>query len=1126
MIRAGRLINRCKTSWNYAFVLAWLPMIFWLTGCQKDGLGLAVANDGFVDLSAWNFEEKGVVSLKENWVISESAGQIHEHPESVSYQLTLKLPDEPESLAIKMVSSLYSFRLKANDHLLIENGIGPKGQFYAVPLHAESSIDFKNDHDILQLTVQVPNSQSNNDVIWNEFNLGTVEQIDNRVIVKLVLEVFLFGAILVMALYHFTLFAFRTDNQSLLFFGVFCILVAIRPMYGNGVLYGFLLSDFPASIVFRLTHIIFYLTILFLALFYVRLFPFHFQSQFLLVVKLLTLLLIPVALVQPIETVLPVSRMYQFISVCYALILSYPHYKVIARKEEGSVIFALGLLIVVIAFTNDALGNAYLIQTFELSSWSVFVFILIQSFLLSKQFSSDFHAVKVLTDELKEKNLALENLDKLKDEFLANTSHELRTPLNGIIGITDSLIKGVAGKLSSAVTSNLSMVVSSAKRLAGLINDIQDYSKLEHKDLVLHKKAVDIRSVAETVITVSRQLITGKELSIVNDIPGNLNCVDGDENRLQQILYNLVGNAVKFTNQGHVTVSAIQRKDWMELSVSDTGPGIPESSYELIFQSFKQYQQAQARTSQGTGLGLSITKKLIKLHNGRIWVESELGRGSTFYFTLPLADKKAVAEKKSDTDSPDEVSHHHPKSAKQGVDQKSEVKTGLTTRQDKVQILVVDDEPVNLQVVANFLALEQISFQLITSGKKLIERLTNGPIPDLVLLDIMMPEMTGYEVCRFLREKYSSSRLPIIMMTAKNRLSDLVEGFDAGANDYLTKPFAKDELLSRIKSQLSIKHAYEALEENLRLKKELQQKEQDQQHLLMIQRKLSDILNTVPDSMIAINEINQISFLNQSFLDLTGYAPDDLLGKPCMAFFQEKGSRSYADLVNDLSGQVPAAEVDKQYHHLMFCAAADKVLTVDVLLTPLEIEDEQLFVLIFRESSKISIDDTSKALLHNSLAIIDELNQNRSRIQTLEESLIGITTKTLENHPELKNDLKNIDQSLNRITTRGVHESPESIPEKVVAAMKLAVGYWIECKGTSKLDLAKCSNLWKIHSDSNGWERARTLDKYLDLKTCPKKPRLEQVINTIYFVLGNCNTQSPQRTQLEEALSGLTNSIT
>jgi signal transduction histidine kinase len=187
------------------------------------------------------------------------------------------------------------------------------------------------------------------------------------------------------------------------------------------------------------------------------------------------------------------------------------------------------------------------------------------------------------TQELKFKNTQLQRLDQIKDEFLANTSHELRTPLNGIIGIAESLLDGAAGELNDRQKANLSMVVSSGMRLANLVNDILDFAKLKNRDIELQRQSVDFRQITEIVLRVCRPLVASKSLELNNAIPEELVAVEGDENRLQQIMYNLVGNAIKFTESGAVTVSAIALDGMVEVTVADTGIGISPDQFDDIF---------------------------------------------------------------------------------------------------------------------------------------------------------------------------------------------------------------------------------------------------------------------------------------------------------------------------------------------------------------------------------------------------------------------------------------------------------------------------------------------------------------------------------------------------------------
>jgi PAS domain S-box-containing protein len=401
------------------------------------------------------------------------------------------------------------------------------------------------------------------------------------------------------------------------------------------------------------------------------------------------------------------------------------------------------------------------------------------------------------TQELEAKNAALQRLDQLKDEFLANTSHELRTPLNGIIGIAESLIDGAAGALSEMQIANLAMIVSSGKRLSNLVNDLLDFSKLKNQDIQLQRTSVDFQQIVEVVLTLCQPLVMGKSLHLQNQIPANLSAVDGDENRLQQIMYNLVGNAIKFTESGFVTVSAQVRNNQIEVTVADTGIGIQENKFEAIFKSFEQVDTSLSRSYSGTGLGLSITKQLVELHGGTIRVESELGQGSRFIFTLPIS-----------ANSPEPtlnisqlISKVRPNPIQLPTSLPEE--TTIASNQ-KLTILVVDDEPINLQVVANHLSVQNYRIIRATNGMETLDQIQKGLRPDLIILDLMMPKMSGYQVCRAIRQQFSASEMPIVMLTAKNQVSDLVAGLEVGANDYVTKPVLKNELLARIKTHLRL----------------------------------------------------------------------------------------------------------------------------------------------------------------------------------------------------------------------------------------------------------------------------------------------------------------------------------
>ncbi|MBE7440251.1 MAG: response regulator [Spirochaetales bacterium] len=408
----------------------------------------------------------------------------------------------------------------------------------------------------------------------------------------------------------------------------------------------------------------------------------------------------------------------------------------------------------------------------------------------------------------------LKRIDTIKDEFLANTSHELRTPLHGIIGITESLL--ARGQLPEKARLDLELVAASGRRLASLVGDILDFSRLRNADLTLQLRPVALSSVVHAVITVCKHISQDGKVKLTAgplDVPPVL----ADESRLQQILHNLIGNALKFTRQGQVTVSAEEKSPGrVQISIRDTGIGIPREKQELIFQSFTQADGSISREYGGTGLGLSISRTLVELHGGTLEVDSEPGKGSCFFFTLPLAPEKAGEEPKVSapgaTVLPAVLSAHPLPGAEEiGLLQQSEKeKDSIADPGGRGErILIVDDDPVNLRVLQNHLSLRNYIVDAALSGRAALELMEKVSY-DLLLMDVMMPGLSGYEVCRLLRESSSPSELPVILLTARNRIEDMLAGLESGANDFLVKPFDARELLARVDTQLNLKSSARA----------------------------------------------------------------------------------------------------------------------------------------------------------------------------------------------------------------------------------------------------------------------------------------------------------------------------
>lgn len=421
--------------------------------------------------------------------------------------------------------------------------------------------------------------------------------------------------------------------------------------------------------------------------------------------------------------------------------------------------------------------------------------------------------------ELEEKNQSLARLNKIKDEFLSNTSHGLRTPLNGMIGIAESMLDGVTGNLSSTQGYNLSMIVSSGRRLMNLINDILDSARFGSEAINLQLQPVDLFSVTDTILTFSQPMVKDKMLYLRNEISPNLPSVTADEGRLQQILYNLVENGIKATEEGNVTVSAricswrnpngqttededssinassdsqTLIPDVLEVSVVDTGQGMSAKKLAETRQALEQAEALPMHRVDGLGLGLSITKRLIELHGGKLELHSTPNKGSRATFTLPANRKQNVLLKKA----PQEIARVREAMAKA-------ILTNNRPDGGKYTVLIVDDEPIMRLMVKNHLELYDFEVIEAKDGFEALDMLAQTT-PDIILLDIMMPKISGYDVCFKVRQVKPAHELPILLLTARSQLADILAGFEVGANDYITKPINQEELVARIKTHLNL----------------------------------------------------------------------------------------------------------------------------------------------------------------------------------------------------------------------------------------------------------------------------------------------------------------------------------
>ncbi len=400
----------------------------------------------------------------------------------------------------------------------------------------------------------------------------------------------------------------------------------------------------------------------------------------------------------------------------------------------------------------------------------------------------DITEVKRYQEELIAARSEAEKSKELQSQFLSNMSHEIRTPMNGIVGITRILQNT---EMDDEQRRYLNAIQRSSENLMVIINDILDFSKIEAGKIIIEHSRFDLRDLLNSV----QEILAVK--AVEQDIYLDVNVSDaipqfvvGDPVRLNQILINLAGNAIKFTNEGGVTIRVSEtqhseNKVGICFEIRDTGIGIAPEQQEHIFQSFAQASASTTRTHGGTGLGLTISRQLIELQDGQLWIESEVGKGSTFYVEL---EYEIAREDRSLEPEPEASCASN---------------TRILEELNGINVLLVEDHPINQMLALKVLGDWDFQVDVAENGRIALD-MVGSKAYDLILMDISMPEMDGYDATRAIRSGRfcHNPDVPIIAMTASALIGENQKCFRAGMNDYITKPFDPQHLLEKIFHQL------------------------------------------------------------------------------------------------------------------------------------------------------------------------------------------------------------------------------------------------------------------------------------------------------------------------------------
>lgn len=717
---------------------------------------------------------------------------------AATYRLIIKL--KPSSMVygmrisnVRMASTIF-----VNGEKVGESGVpaltGSGYSYENKPYNAFFSVQ----GDTAEILIHAANYENTQGGIPYRLYFGSAQDIQKYNTNTTLLNITLIVSLLMLGCYQLSVFIIRREEKGLLYFGLSCIVIAWSfASNGDRLLMEYV--NLPREIYYKIQAISLYLSLITMVMFIQTMCKGLINRWFMNIIVygmgsyIGFVLLAPFQWYSSFNIVASCFQIAIFLIIIGQMVYSYGKGRYGEFNKKSMALFILAVCCFTFGLSDYALYLSSVVLDYKLGYYAFLSFCFLASFILSYRFSEAYSTIERMAAKLWQ-------ADKQKDEFLVQTSHEFQTPLHGIISLAQNMLDTGAGtgEPDANFNQNLSMIRDTSRRLSALVHDILDMEKIKKNELRVHSAPVDVRMTVSLVFDLFQHVLTGKKIRLVNAIPEDLAFVYADENRLKQIIHNLVGNAAKFTQAGTITISAQASAGQAKILVEDTGIGIPEAQWETIFQPFEQAHSPYEYG--GTGLGLYICKKLLNLMNGNIYVDwSEKDRGTGIAFTIPLVE-----------DGENRVLEAGRAPNQNGGNPQRDMMDLPHRSTGTVTLLAVDDEPSNLQVLSRLFANEPYNLLWATNGIEALELLNSRSDIDLVLLDVMMPKVSGYEVCREIRKKFSLFELPVILLTALHTTNDIAAGFKAGANDFIVKPFDAMEVRVRTETLLQLKQSVEA----------------------------------------------------------------------------------------------------------------------------------------------------------------------------------------------------------------------------------------------------------------------------------------------------------------------------
>ena len=688
-----------------------------------------------------------------------------------------------------LINPVYSaYKLWINGELVAQAG-EPGGLSEKLPLFRSRTLPYEQKTDDLEIVFQVSNfshTYGGNEMNWIAY--GRYEDVIYREQQGKAFDFLIIFGLFSFGLIHLFNYHYQRKYLYSMFFFLYMYIYAVYALFTGRVTAAYLIPVMTGGFILRTEAFLLILALPVILNYIKALLPDEIHRN---VIKAMQIIVLPLAVLVyslPLPMVRLISLYYGFVRVAGAVYILVRMISAIKAGRFQAKLTLVSFLILVVCVMNDLLYQNGIINSIQLLWPGIFIFAAQQTYRLMVDSLADYR-------EFESTLIRLSNLTNQKESFFSRNSIELDKPIRNIVELGESLLKGSIGPLNSEQIATSSLIVSNGVRLTNMVNDILDFSRIKENSIELNMVAADFFKISRKVINSCEALVVLRKVVLNSAVERDNSLVLADERRIEQILYNIISNSIRHVETGSITVSSEKTDSVLEITISVRGSDLNEDNVKTLFSAYDAGVNEGIDEQNASDLSLAIAKKLIELHDQEIHLET---RDDMLVYTFSLAnwtgEQPVTEEEALEIDA---LINLQP------------VFDEITSDRN-IEILIAGKDVEELQILKSQLSSMNYSVIPLMSGADLLSRVKDC-VPQLIVVDVKLPDMSGYEVCNKLRKFYSKDELPIILVINREDITEVMEGLTSGANDFLTRPYMQEEFLTRVNTHLQlsrISHVY------------------------------------------------------------------------------------------------------------------------------------------------------------------------------------------------------------------------------------------------------------------------------------------------------------------------------